>query len=544
MGLSGGSLSMSAGTTVALPTLTLAGTSLSVAAGSSVSLPSTTTLVTTTLTLESPSTSFGSLSLAGSTLTGTGALTVTGALDVSGTGNSNVNGSGAFITQGSTVVNMGTAGATLNVAGSRPWTNQGTLTVTGDDTITLGTAGIGGTLTNAAGGTLVLAGTAANPITQSTASTLVNAGTLLKSSTGTQTLDASSLQNTGTLTLSQGQLNLSGSLAQSGTIGLGGGTVLQTSSSLVNAGVIGGTGTLRLGAAGSGTLSNAGGTLRPGASPGTTNIVGNLDLTGGTLEIELGGTAVGVDSDLINVSGNVVLGGTLNAVLFGGFAPADADAIPFIRHGGTSTGLFSPITLPSGFAVGYRLAAGESARAIFSAFGTTKIFINAGGDLNWNTPSNWDAGSLPGVLDTALISAGFAVVHGAGSNTITGLTINAANSLDVTGGTLIVSGDTALGGTLRVSGTGSVTLGGVVNSGGTVNLGGGDLRLDGAAEFARMTRPARPEPASTSTLSRPRPMRARGRSRRRYSASRAIYQPGGVRIIGAPLAATAVGSSV
>jgi hypothetical protein len=74
---------------------------------------------------------------------------------------------------------------------------------------------------------------------------------------------------------------------------------------------------------------------------------------------------------------------------------------------------------------------------------------------------------VPGGLDTALISAGFAVVHPSGSNTITGLTINATNSLDVTGGTLLVTGDTALAGTLRVSGTGSVTLQGLVNSGGT-----------------------------------------------------------------------------
>ena len=353
--------------------------------------------------------------------------------------------------------------------------NSHALSLPGDDILLLGSGGTAGSLVNTAGASIVLSGSNPTPITQSTTSTLTNAGTLAKSGPSTQTIDLGSVVNTGTLAVGGGTLALAGALTQSGVISTSSGAVLQSSGSFVNApgGVIQGTGTLRLGAGGTGTLTNAG-TLRPGASPGTTFVNGNLDLTGGTLEIEFGGTNVGIDSDLIQVSGNVVLGGTLRAVLFGAYQPADGDAIPFIRHGGTSSGLFSSLDIPQGATIGYRLASGESARAIFSSSGTTKVFTNAAGDLNWNNGVNW-GGTVPGALDEALISSGFAVSHAGGTNSITTLTLNSANSLNVSGGSLLISGATTLGGTLRVSGTGSVLLGGALTGGGQVEVAGSGL---------------------------------------------------------------------
>ncbi|MFN9044142.1 MAG: YDG domain-containing protein [Betaproteobacteria bacterium] len=472
--LGGGSLQLSAGATATLPVLSLASTTLNVSAGLGIDLSAGATLVSSTLNLSAPSATVSALNMALSSLGGTGDITVTGSLAVSGSGASTLGGSGTLRTEGTTTLDISGAG-TLNVAGARRWVNAGTLSLPGDDGIVLGTGGTGGTLINAPGGSIALSGSNPTPISQSTASTLRNEGTLTKSGSSTQTVNLGSLVNTGTLMVDGGTLALAGPLTQSGVIGTATGAVLQTSGSFVNApgAVIQGTGTLRLGAGGTGTLANAG-TLRPGASPGTTFISGNLDLTGGTLEIELGGTNVGVESDLIQVSGNVVLGGTLKAVLFGQYVPADADAIPFIRQVGTSTGLFSGLDIPQGATIGYRLAAGESARAIFSSSGTTKVFTNAAGDLNWNNGVNW-GGTVPGALDEALISAGFAVSHASGTNSITTLTLNSANALDVSGGSLLVSGVTTLGGSLRVSGTGSVRLGGALTGGGQVEVAGSGL---------------------------------------------------------------------
>ena len=472
--LGGGGLQLSAGTDVTLPVLNLTSTTLNVNAGLGVSMASGATLVSSTLNLSAPSSTVSALNLASSTMGGTGEVVVTGNLSVSGTGASTLGGSGTLRTEGATTLDIQGAG-TLNVAGTRRWVNAGTLSLPGDDILLLGSGGTAGSLVNAAGASIVLSGSDPTPITQSTTSTLTNAGTLTKSGPSTQTIDLGSVVNTGTLAVDGGTLVLAGALTQNGVISTSSGAVLQSSGSFVNApgGVIQGTGTLRLGAAGTGTLTNAG-TLRPGASPGTTFVNGNLDLTGGTLEIEFGGTNVGVDSDLIQVSGNVVLGGTLKGVLFGSYVPADADAIPFIRQGGTSTGLFSGLDVPQGATIGYRLAAGESARAIFSSSGTTKVFTNAAGDLNWNNGVNW-GGTVPGLLDEALISSGFAVSHAGGTNSITTLTLSAANALDVSGGSLRVSGVTTLGGTLRVSGTGSVLLGGALTGGGQVEVAGSGL---------------------------------------------------------------------
>lgn len=485
--LGGGSLQLSAGATATLPVLSLASTTLNVNAGLGINLSAGATLVSSTLNLSAPSATVSALNMAVSSLGGTGDITVTGGLAVSGSGASTLGGSGTLRTEGTTTLDISGAG-TLNVAGARSWVNAGTLSLPGDDGIVLGTGGTGGTLTNAPGGSIALSGSNPTPISQTAASTLRNEGTLTKSGSSTQTVNLGSLVNTGTLSVDGGTLALAGPLTQGGVIGTATGAVLQTSGSFVNApgAVIQGTGTLRLGAGGTGTLSNAG-TLRPGASPGTTFISGNLDLTGGTLEIELGGTNVGVDSDLIQVSGNVVLGGTLKAVLFGQYVPADADAIPFIRQGGTSTGLFSGLDIPQGATIGYRLAAGESARAIFSSSGTTKVFTNAAGDLNWNNGVNW-GGTVPGALDEALISAGFAVSHASGTNSITTLTLSAANALDVSGGSLRVSGVTTLGGSLRVSGTGSVLLGGALTGGGQVEVAGsGVLQLGPSSSMAGLS---------------------------------------------------------
>jgi outer membrane autotransporter protein len=74
-----------------------------------------------------------------------------------------------------------------------------------------------------------------------------------------------------------------------------------------------------------GNVTNAGGTLAPGLSPGTLTIEGDLELQEGDLLIEVAGTESG-EFDVIDVSGTAnVDGGTARFVYVNGFAPrADA----------------------------------------------------------------------------------------------------------------------------------------------------------------------------------------------------------------------------
>jgi hypothetical protein len=72
-----------------------------------------------------------------------------------------------------------------------------------------------------------------------------------------------------------------------------------------------------------GDLTNQGGTLSPGNSPGLTEITGDYDQqSAGTLDIELAGLIAVSEYDQVQVSGTATLGGTLDVDLLYGFTPA------------------------------------------------------------------------------------------------------------------------------------------------------------------------------------------------------------------------------
>lgn len=88
-------------------------------------------------------------------------------------------------------------------------------------------------------------------------------------------------------------------------------------------GILAGVGTF----SGPGFIKN-GGTLSPGISAGVLTWTGNLTIeAGGLLEVELAGTTANTQYDVLNVSGSLVMNGTLGAKLLGGFGsnvqPAD-----------------------------------------------------------------------------------------------------------------------------------------------------------------------------------------------------------------------------
>ena len=116
------------------------------------------------------------------------------------------------------------------------------------------------------------------------------------------------LSNAGLVNVQSGTLRLEGSFSQAGTLSLANNSTFARSGGFTNAGTISGTGSVDVGAGS--VLTNLG-TISPGGSgaAGTLNIIGNVNLTDGTLAIDVGGTAAG-QSDLLAVSGNVTLGGS------------------------------------------------------------------------------------------------------------------------------------------------------------------------------------------------------------------------------------------
>ncbi|WP_026186238.1 filamentous hemagglutinin N-terminal domain-containing protein [Thioalkalivibrio thiocyanodenitrificans] len=329
----------------------------------------------------------------------------------------------------------------------------------------------------------------------------INEGTILYTTTGTPTIWASEFTNNGTMRVEAGTVNVDATeFMQSGTLIVDAGAALASNADIVNEGTLAGGGTLALG---DGALTNKG-TIAPGASPGTLTIDGDLIMDAASvLDIELGGTAEG-EHDRVHVTGDVTLGGTVNATLFGGYVPVGGDFMPFVTMDGTSGGTFDVLNLPTGFTVGYALAPGEAARLIHAALGGPNTFINAEGDLSWHQDANWSLGWMPVPDDDVLISAGYDVLYNQGTSTIATLTINGGNALEVAAGELTVTGaaDVAgavsvTGGALNLNGTANIadlaitagqfnlndsaTVGAAALSGGTLG-GAGDVTVTGALD--------------------------------------------------------------
>ena len=154
--------------------------------------------------------------------------------------------------------------------------------------------------------------------------TFINSGTLAKTSgSGVSSLAGLSVANTGTMDV------------QVGTLALPGG--------FVNDGTLKGNGSFS-----SSTITNNG-HIAPGASPGTLTLDGHLVLAdGGALDIELASAA---SHDLLQVLGNVTLGGTLSLACWADCHFAAGTDVRILDATGTLTGAFSQVLL-QGFAPG------------------------------------------------------------------------------------------------------------------------------------------------------------------------------------------------
>jgi hypothetical protein len=100
-------------------------------------------------------------------------------------------------------------------------------------------------------------------------------------------------------------------------------------------GILSGIGTI------AGNVNNTAGTVAPGTSPGILTINGNyVQGSGGTLAVEIGGTAAGTQYDQLIVTGNATLGGALGVALIGGFVPPSGSTFAVVQAGAVN-GAFS-----------------------------------------------------------------------------------------------------------------------------------------------------------------------------------------------------------
>ena len=80
------------------------------------------------------------------------------------------------------------------------------------------------------------------------------------------------------------------------------------------------------------------------SSAGTLSIDGDFEmLSGGVLEIEIGGLLADTQHDVLDVSGDVLLGGTLVLSFIDGFAPQTGQAFSFLEVGGELSGTLAEI---------------------------------------------------------------------------------------------------------------------------------------------------------------------------------------------------------
>ena len=176
--------------------------------------------------------------------------------------------------------------------------------------------------------------------------TVMNQGTI-QADGGAITLFVTDFTNGvgGVIRTSGGTLNLAGNLTNSGVLDVASGTLIHTNNNdLINTqtGIIKGTGAVDVG---TGTITNNG-TLSPGSASavGKLTVVGNL-INNGTIELQVGGTTTGL-YDVLAVTGNATLGGTLATTLANGFTP-NGQTFDLITAG-SMNGNFATVSLPSG----------------------------------------------------------------------------------------------------------------------------------------------------------------------------------------------------
>jgi fibronectin-binding autotransporter adhesin len=466
-----------------------------------------------TFTLSGSNTYTGATTISGGTLRGgsAGSLGVNSAVTLANTAGATFDLGGAATSIGS-LTGGGASGGTVALGNAR-------LTIGADGTSPAAFAGritgssVGGSLTKAGGGTLILSGT-----NSYRGDTTISAGTLQTgSSTALAPYAAVVLANTAGATLDlAGFDNTVGSLTGGGATGgnvvLGSGTLTIGSDNQTRAayaGVISGAGSIRK--IGSGTLTlTAGNTLAgttyvnqgtltlsgSSATFGSTSVGvsmggGTLDLGGltrtvGTVSIASSatagstiqnGTLVAASYAASNTYGNAPLMATVSAALQGVGATVAKSGGGILELSGTNT-----------YDGSTTISAGGIRASSAAALGATTVGteVASGAALQVNATLNAEPISISGTG-----FAGDGAIRGLGTFSVTGpVTLAAASRINSDSATLTLSN--ALGGTGDLTigsiGAATVTVSGAIGSTGALTKdGAGTLNLSGANTFSGQT---------------------------------------------------------
>jgi uncharacterized repeat protein (TIGR01451 family) len=158
---------------------------------------------------------------------------------------------------------------------------------------------------------------------------LTNTGILRKSGgAGTSTWSSVAVNNAGTVQAQSGTLSFATFRQNNGVTMLNGGSLSSGNPLNFYGGTLQGAGVI------TGNVTNLGGTVLPGSSPGILRIAGNYTQgPTGTLNIELGGVVSGTQYDLLDVTGAASLSGTLDVSLINSFTPISGTVFRVMNFG-------------------------------------------------------------------------------------------------------------------------------------------------------------------------------------------------------------------
>ncbi|HEV6965660.1 autotransporter-associated beta strand repeat-containing protein [Roseateles sp.] len=497
-------------TTVSAGTLQ-AGAANSFSSGSAVTLSAATSV----LDLAGFSQAIGSLASAvASSVTSSAA----GSATLTTGGNGTTTAFAGVIGNGSGTVGLAKVGAGVQ-------TLSGANTYSGATTVSAGTLkagvatqafGINSAVTVASGATLDLAGFSQAIGSLAGAGTVDNATgasayTLATGGDNTSTLFSGIIKNTtgsvaltksgaGTLTLSGPNTYTGATTVNAGTLLVNGNQPSATGAVAVAGGTLGGSGTV-----GGATTVQSGATLSPGPAFGTG--AGTLSLkagltvnAGATTAFELGqaGTAGGSLNDLVAVTGNLSLNGTLNVTQSSG-GSFTGGTYTLFTYTGTRTGTFSAVNLPAGYAgsVDYTGTPNQVRLTVTALSSTTYWDVSPqnnnavdggtgtwdGSNTNWTTGtgslnSTWPGGTsmaiFNGTAGTVTIANGYNASVGGLSFGTGGYTIAATGtgSLALAQNATIATTTAGLSTTLSAPLTGAFDLTYTPNTSGTLTLSG------------------------------------------------------------------------
>ncbi len=171
---------------------------------------------------------------------------------------------------------------------------------------------------------------------------MINKGTIRSEGANSLTIDANALgfENRGTVDVSNagGLRNVGDYLQTAGTTHVDSTLTLQSGVANIQGGLVSGTGTIV------GDVNNTGGTVGPGNSPGTLNINGDyMQAAAATLAIEIAGL---FSFDLLDITGDATIDGTISVSLLGGYAPTIGDTFRILVTNSLN-GTFNTNLLPT-----------------------------------------------------------------------------------------------------------------------------------------------------------------------------------------------------